>query len=74
MERRKVHFKFWPSSFPKWTAGPFGNFNEKIVTEKHPRTVIAQTEEGKILFLVVDGRNPAHSVGLTIPEIAVGRR
>jgi len=58
-----------PLLFRNGQPGPFGNFNEKIVTEKHPRTVIAQTEEGKILFLVVDGRNPAHSVGLTIPEL-----
>ncbi|HXL03015.1 MAG TPA: phosphodiester glycosidase family protein [Candidatus Atribacteria bacterium] len=58
-----------PLLFRNGQPGPFGNFNEKIVTEKHPRTIIAQTEEGKILFLVVDGRNPAHSVGLTIPEL-----
>lgn len=58
-----------PLLFKDGQAGPFGNFNEKVVTEKHPRTVIAQTEEGKILFLVVDGRNPVHSVGLTISEL-----
>ncbi len=58
-----------PLLFQNGQPGPFGNFNEKVVTEKHPRTVIAQTEEGKILFLVVDGRNPVHSVGLTILEL-----
>ena len=58
-----------PLLFKDGKPGPFGNFQKDIVVKKHPRTAIAQTEEGKILFLVVDGRNPAHSVGLTIPEL-----
>ncbi len=58
-----------PLLYQNGTPGPFGEFRKEIVDQKHPRTVIGQTRDGKILFLVVDGRRPGHSVGLTISEL-----
>jgi len=58
-----------PLLFQNGSAGPFGEFRKEIVENKHPRTVIGQTQEGKILFLTVDGRRPGHSSGLTIAEL-----
>ncbi len=58
-----------PLLFQNGLPGPFGEFRREIVENKHPRAVIGQTQDGKILFLVVDGRRPGHSSGLTIPEL-----
>ena len=35
-----------------------------------PRTAIAQTKTGQVLFAVVDGRQPGHSLGITVGELA----
>lgn len=35
-----------------------------------PRTVVGQREDGTVLFLVVDGRKPGHSIGITVGECA----
>jgi len=38
---------------------------------RHPRTAAGLTEEGRVLvLLVVDGRQPGWSVGMTLPELA----
>ena len=37
---------------------------------RHPRTAAGLTKEGEILLLVVDGRHPAHSRGVTYRELA----
>ncbi|MGI6750836.1 MAG: phosphodiester glycosidase family protein [Atribacter sp.] len=58
-----------PLLFQNGLPGPFGEFRKEIVENKHPRAVIGQTQEGKILFLAVDGRRPGHSSGLTILEL-----
>ncbi|MGC8777723.1 MAG: phosphodiester glycosidase family protein [Candidatus Caldatribacteriaceae bacterium] len=58
-----------PLLFFEGSPGPFGQFNNDVVTKRHPRTVIGETENGEILFLAVDGRRPGHSVGLTIEEL-----
>lgn len=34
-----------------------------------PRTAMGQTEDGSILFLVIDGRQPAYSIGATLYEV-----
>lgn len=34
-----------------------------------PRTVIGQKEDGTVLFLVIDGRQPIYSIGATIKDI-----
>lgn len=58
-----------PLLFFEGQPGPFGDFNPDIVAKRHPRTVVANLEDGRILFLVVDGRRPGHSVGMTIEEL-----
>ncbi len=35
-----------------------------------PRTAVGQTEDGIIVFLVIDGRNVGHSIGCTVSELA----
>ena len=32
----------------------------------HPRTAIGQTEDGTVIMLVIDGRQPTYSVGVTV--------
>lgn len=34
-----------------------------------PRTVMAQKEDGTIIFVIIDGRQPAHSIGTNLYEI-----
>ena len=36
----------------------------------HPRTAIGQREDGAIILLVIDGRDPAYSVGCTMLDLA----
>ena len=36
----------------------------------HPRTAVALRGDGTLLFVVVDGRQPELSVGMTLPELA----
>jgi len=38
--------------------------------ERHPRTGIGKTDDNKLLLLVVDGRQPGYSVGMTYHEMA----
>lgn len=35
-----------------------------------PRTIVAQREDGVVMFLVVDGRKPGYSIGITMEEAA----
>lgn len=35
-----------------------------------PRTIVAQREDGVVMFLVVDGRKPGYSIGITMGEAA----
>ena len=44
--------------------------NANFIETKHPRSAICLTEEGKILFVTVDGRSPENAVGINIPELA----
>ncbi len=37
----------------------------------HPRTAIGQREDGAIIMLVIDGRDPLHSVGCTVGDMAL---
>ena len=41
-----------------------------FIEAKHPRSAICLTEEGKVLFVTVDGRSPENAVGINIPELA----
>ena len=37
---------------------------------RHPRTAVGQREDGTLVFVVVDGRQPELSVGMSLPELA----
>lgn len=41
-----------------------------FIRTKHPRSAVALTKDGKILFITVDGRFPKHVGGVSIPELA----
>ena len=41
-----------------------------FIRTKHPRSAVALTKDGKILFITVDGRFPKHAGGVGIPELA----
>ncbi|MGQ9474013.1 MAG: phosphodiester glycosidase family protein, partial [Candidatus Caldatribacteriaceae bacterium] len=68
-QRMRYALSGGPLLFFEGTPGPFGQFNKDIVYKRHPRTVVGETQNGEILFLVVDGRRPGHSLGLTIEEL-----
>jgi|SRR5690606_22582225 len=38
--------------------------------ERHPRTMIGYTKDNVIYMVVVDGRQPAHSIGMTFAELS----
>lgn len=58
-----------PLLFLEGQPGPFGDFNPEVVAKRHPRAVVGNLKDGRILFLVIDGRRPGHSVGMTIEEL-----
>lgn len=37
---------------------------------RHPRTAVGIRADGTVLLVVVDGRRPEHSVGMTLPELS----
>lgn len=41
-----------------------------FIRTKYPRSAVALTKDGKILFITVDGRFPKHAGGVSIPELA----
>jgi hypothetical protein len=41
-----------------------------FVSGRHPRTVAGWDSAGRVLLVTVDGRQPAHSIGMTLPELA----
>ena len=46
-------------------------FGDHFTFIRHPRTAIGvDSTEQKLLVIVVDGRQPEHSVGMTLPELA----
>jgi exopolysaccharide biosynthesis protein len=42
----------------------------KFVTDRHPRTAIAKLKDGKMLLVVVDGRQPNYSIGMSLVSLA----
>lgn len=46
------------------------NYSESLMRARHPRTAIGWREDGRLLLLTVDGRQPRKSVGMTIEELA----
>lgn len=45
-----------------------------FVTSRHPRTIIGRDREGDTWLVVIDGRQPGHSVGMTLPELTAFAR
>jgi len=39
-------------------------------SDVHPRTAIGVTDDNQLIMMVVDGRQPGHSIGVTLPELA----
>ncbi len=53
--------------------GQIRDFDDPGATERHPRTAIAYNDQ-YIFFVVVDGRDLQHSLGMSIHELAVFTR
>jgi hypothetical protein len=55
-------------------GGPVFRANEAFLSyqlaPRHPRTAVGQLADGRILMVVVDGRRPGYSVGMTNFELA----
>ncbi len=45
-------------------------FSDGFLLRRHPRTAVGVALDGTVILLVVDGRAPEHSLGMTIPELA----
>jgi hypothetical protein len=43
---------------------------QKFVNDRHPRTAIAKLKDGKMLLVVVDGRQPNYSMGMSLATLA----
>lgn len=43
--------------------------NQKFYLNKHPRSAIALTNNNKLILITVDGRQPQHAIGVSIPEL-----
>jgi len=50
-----------------WQAEKSG---KDFVETKHPRTAVAKLKDGKFLMVTVDGRQPNHSIGMNLQELA----
>lgn len=48
---------------------PLTGFNWSILKGREPRTAVALTREGKMLWLTIDGRRPGHSMGTNLDEV-----
>jgi exopolysaccharide biosynthesis protein len=44
--------------------------SKSFVETKHPRTAVAKLKDGKFLMVTVDGRQPTHSIGVNLQELA----
>ncbi|MDR7463835.1 MAG: phosphodiester glycosidase family protein [Armatimonadota bacterium] len=45
-------------------------FPTAFVQRRHPRTAVARLADGRLILAVIDGRQPYHSLGVTLPELA----
>ena len=44
--------------------------SENFATDRHPRTAIGETADGKLLMITVDGRQPKISLGMSLHSLA----
>lgn len=56
-----------------FAAGGEG-FPSTLTDRRHPRTALGILPDGRVLLLVVDGRRPTHSLGMTLVELAMALR
>lgn len=49
-------------------------FAASLTDRRHPRSAIGVLGDGRIVLLVVDGRRPSHSLGMTLLELATELR
>jgi hypothetical protein len=49
----------------------FEGFTTAQLAQRHPRSGVGQTADGRIVFVAVDGRQPGYSTGLTNFELAL---
>lgn len=47
-----------------------GVYNTEFSSTRHPRTAVGFTDDGKLILLVVDGRQTAHSNGASLADLA----
>ena len=45
-------------------------FSGKAIDDKHPRTAMGYTKDGKLIILVIEGRNPGKAEGATLVQTA----
>ncbi len=46
-------------------------FTVSQIAPRHPRTAVGQLADGRLIFVVVDGRQPGYSIGMTTFEMAL---
>jgi hypothetical protein len=46
-------------------------FTTQQLSQREPRTAVGQTEDGRVILVAVDGRQPGYSTGLTNFELAL---
>ena len=46
-----------------------GKFRPDFTLKRHPRTAVGRKADGTLIFVVVDGRQPALSAGMSLPEL-----
>jgi exopolysaccharide biosynthesis protein len=49
-------------------------FTPTQIAPRHPRTAVGQLADGRLIFVVVDGRQPGYSIGMTTFEMALTMR
>jgi len=82
-EERKLNFKKWKmktavgggpvlvqNNEVKITNEEELRFNGKAISDKHPRTCMGYTNDGRLIIMVIQGRFPGLAEGATLPQQA----